>query len=481
MILRQATRFGLILAVCVGLLPVLPKTHAAPQQMADASLRAETADRAYSELAAKNYTAAIRDFTEALAANPSNASWRKDLGFAYLAAGLPEAAVAEFAAVYSQHPDDFGVALQLGYLTQQLQRYADARKYFEEVARNAGPELSIPAQKALANLQASQFRDRRQKGYELLIQRRSDEAIQVFESVHNDDPSDVNVTLQLGYLYAGAGRPTEAGKMFTEAAKSTDPRIVAQAKAGLEEVHRETKLWFASIYAAPFYQSRFSNEINPVSAKIGLKPSWYFQPYIGLRFNRDVRSLAGTLPQIFSDNYAVVSLGVQGVIAHTGLVVYAEAGTAVNLIGARPSAASDYRVGAVWFRSWGTGLYASGNSDRSFSPTGSVYSDGGFYSRYHHNVIGNVQLREGINLPGARVLPVQLLAASNVVKDTNGNFYNNVIEVGPVLRIAPVRHLTSLSFEGQYLRGFYYTHDPTNPYHPRYGDFRIFLIWSKTF
>ncbi len=232
---------------------------------------------------------------------------------------------------------------------------------------------------------------------------------------------------------------------------------------------------------ADFYQWRFSNEINPVSAKLGLKPSWYFQPYIGLRFSRDVRSVAGGLPQIFSDNSAVISFGAQSASPHIGVVLYAEAGAAVNLIGARPIAASDYRVGAVWFRSWGTGLYASGDSDRSFSPTGSAHSDGGFYSRYKHNVIGNLQLREGFNLPGARMLPMQLLGAITVVKDTNGNFYNNVVEVGPVLRIAPFRHLTSLSFEGQYLHGFYYVHDPTNPYHPRYGDLAYSSSGPKRF
>jgi len=162
-------------------------------------------------------------------------------------------------------------------------------------------------------------------------------------------------------------------------------------------------------------------------------------------------------------------------------VIYAEAGTAVRLIAGNPRAASDYRAGAVWFRPWGAGLFDARSGGHPVSLTGSAYADGGFYSRYNHNVIGNVQLREGINLPTGRAPPVQLLAATNLVKDSNGNFYNNIVEVGPVLRVAPLRHLPSLTLEAQYLRGFYFTHDPTNPYGPRYGDFRIFLIWSKTF
>ena len=76
---------------------------------------------------------------------------------------------------------------------------------------------------------------------------------------------------------------------------------------------------------------------------------------------------------------------------------------------------------------------------------------------------------------------MQLLAAVNLVKDSNGNFYNNIVEAGPVLRVAPLRHAPSLWLEAQYLRGFYTIHDPANPYGPRYGDFRIFLIWSRNF
>jgi hypothetical protein len=187
------------------------------------------------------------------------------------------------------------------------------------------------------------------------------------------------------------------------------------------------------------------------------------------------------VPQIYSDNSAVFSIGVQSAVWHTGATVYAEAGTAVNLIGERPLAASDYRAGIDWFRSWGAPLISSADSGRAISLTGSAYADGGFYSRYDRNFIGNVQLREGINLPTGRALPMQLLGVTNIVRDTNRNFYNNVVEVGPAVRIAPLHHTPNLYFEAQYLRGFYTAHDPTNPYGARYGDFRIFLIWSRTF
>jgi len=270
--------------------------------------------------------------------------------------------------------------------------------------------------------------------------------------------------------------------MFRAEVDNQNPKIADQARAALAEVHRESTLWFGSIYAAPFYQSRFSNLINPFNAKIGLRSSGYLEPYVGLRLTRDTRSTSGTLPQIFSDNSAVFSLGVQSAILGHGVNLYAEGGTAVSLVGRERHAVPDYRAGLNWFQQWGVSLSdAANSSQRGVHLTGNAYGDISFYSRYDHDVIGYVQLREGISLPTTRVVPMQVLAAVNVVKDSNGNFYNNVVEVGPELRFAPFRLLPGLQFEAQYMRGFYAVHDRTNPYGPRYGDFRFFLIWSKYF
>jgi hypothetical protein len=241
---------------------------------------------------------------------------------------------------------------------------------------------------------------------------------------------------------------------------------------------------FASIYAAPFYQSRFSNQINVFDAKLGLRPHPYVEPYIGLRFSRDTRSKTGTLPEIYSDNSAVVAAGIQTPIPALGASIYAEAGTAVSLLSTptRGRAVPDYRAGVNWFRSWGTTMAQSVEENMSgFSLTGSGYTDVSFYSRYNRNVIGYVQLREGVNFPTARVLPIQLLAAVNVVKDSNRDFYNNIVEVGPALRVAPSAKMSAVQFEVQYVRGFYTFHDPANPYGSRYHDIRFSIIWSNLF
>src|ERR1051325_8295962 len=62
------------------------------------------ADQAYHELSLNNYAGAIDNFTKALAGDPSNTLWRKDLAYAYLAAGSLQDAASEFMRVYRDNP-----------------------------------------------------------------------------------------------------------------------------------------------------------------------------------------------------------------------------------------------------------------------------------------------------------------------------------------------------------------------------------------
>jgi Flp pilus assembly protein TadD len=479
-VFKPASQLRLALFVCAGLLFSPTVSRASPQQD-NAPPGSSAAELAYHEVEAKDYSSAIRDFRAALDANSSNLLWRKDLAYACLAAGDKAEAEAEFEQIYAQHPEDSGVALQLGYIFQELGRADEARKYYQVASSSADVSVADPARKALADLREAALLSRKRQGYDLLAQKRTGEAIEAFKKVHVEDPSDGTVTLQLAYLFAALGRQNQARALFKEASASRDLTIAEQARAGLRQERREVKPWFASVYLAPFYQSRFSNEINVANAKVGFNPNRYFQPYLGVRFSRDIRSRTGTLPEIYSDNTSVFSLGVQSVLANSGAAIYAEAGTALNLIGGRPLAAPDYRAGMYWSKSWGNIVGSSASTARSIGWTGSAYADGGFYNRYQHDAIGSAQLREGIRQPGSKEAPMQLLGAINLVKDSNGYFYNNVLEAGPVLRLTITRSVPILSLEAQYVRGFYTTHDPANPNGPRYGDFRVLLIWSQNF
>lgn len=443
------------------------------------------ANQAYHELALKHYHLAIAEFQKALAADPSNFHWRVDLAYTNVTVGSLRDAIRQFETVYQEHPEQLKIALELGYLSQRLNRESAAEEYFEAAELSNDPAVSTPARSALKTLRASELQAQKQKAYNLLDQGRRQAAARLFEQIHEVDPNDATVTLQLGYLYQTRGEFAKARAMFQSERNSSNPEVANQATTALREVRRQSSWWFGTAYAAPFYQSRFANQINPMVFKIGLRPTRYLEPYFGMRFTRDIRSTTnGTLPEIYSDNSDVFSVGVQSPILGHGTNLYVEAGSAVSLL-KQPiygRAVPDYRAGITWYKPWGTSLVKAAKSgSKAISLTGNAYSDVSFYSRYNDNVIGYLQIREGINLPISSVLPMQLLAAVNVVRDSNADFYNNVVEVGPALRFAPFRRLPNLQFEADYVRGFYTVHDVANPYGARYGDFRVFLIWSTSF
>ena len=471
-----ATLYVLAGLMLVSAVPAASQTAKAPGF--------EAASDAYRQIAQKHYKDAIREFQQALAADPANADWRTDLAYAELAAGSPKDAAREFETVYRDHPEQLKIALELGYVYLQLQDNVAAEKYFTAAASSVDREISQPARQSLRTLRASELLAQKQKAYDLLDQGQRKAALNLFEQIHVADPNDSAITMQLGYIYQSTGKLAKAREMFEAERFNQDPRVSRQASSALTEVNRQSAWWFASAYVAPFYESRFANQINPINFKVGLRATRYLQPYLGMRFTRDIRSTNGTLPVIYSDNSDVFSIGLQSPILGHGTELYAEAGTAVSLMSqpVQGRAVPDYRAGITWYKPWETSL-AEAAQKRSYgvSLTGNVYSDISFYSRYNDNVIGYLQIRQGINLPTAHLLPMQALAVINVVRDSNGEFYNNVVEAGPALRIAPFRRLLNLQFEVDYLRGVYTAHDPTNPYGSSYGDARVFLIWSKDF
>ena len=465
---------SLLLLLLAMAQPASAQTETAGQQMAD---------QAYHSLEMKQYPLAIDAFVKALSDNPSNSSWRKDLAYAYVSAGSPAEAMKEFKRVYRDDPNELDVALELGFLSQQMHEDNEMEAYFRDASRSSDEMTAQVAKKALADLATARLQQSKQKAYDLLAANRRAEATELFEKIHREDPNDAATALQLGYLYDAAGNVAKAREIFRSQRGSSNVQVAARAEEAYDEIGKRSALVFATVYAAPFYQSRFSNVINPVNAKIGLRPLRFVEPYFGWRFSRDTRSKTGTLPEIYSDNAAIFSGGLESPLPG-GTTLYAEAGTAVSIVDnpTHGRTKPDYRAGLNWFHGWGKSMtLAAQTSPSAFSFTASGYSDASYYSRFNRNVIGEVQFRAGLNLPTGRALPMQLLAAVNAIKDNNHNFYNNVVEAGPALRIAPSRHLTTVYLEAQYLRGAYTLHDPANPYGSHYGDLRISMVWSNTF
>ena len=139
-IFKHAMPFGLAVVICVTPPHLLAQGDTkSPQAEVPASMGA--ADKAYREVATKDYKTAIQDFQTALTAEPSNTQWRKDLGFTHLAAGLTQDALSEFQKVHAEHPEDSGTVLQLGYLYASTGKWEEAKEMFTAAGRDADPEV----------------------------------------------------------------------------------------------------------------------------------------------------------------------------------------------------------------------------------------------------------------------------------------------------------------------------------------------------
>jgi hypothetical protein len=216
-----------------------------------------------------------------------------------------------------------------------------------------------------------------------------------------------------------------------------------------------------------------------------------FEPYLSLRLWQDVRSRTGelALPRIYSDNAAVMAFGVLIHPFARCLSVFAEVGNGVSLLTNPPAylgrSKPDYRGGGSYWRGWGTSLSSDSAAEHGFLSSAGfreVYWDTEYYTRYGDNIIGYFQYKEGFKTPRLGPLRCQVFGITNFAKDSRGDYYNNVSEIGPGFRTAWRRH-PSLQFYVEFMHGVYTTEGTRiiNPGRPNFNDLRVFFVYAKSF
>jgi len=311
-----------------------------------------------------------------------------------------------------------------------------------------------------------------------------------FEAARALAPRDRAIALQLGYIYDRLGMHKKAEEAFREALDSQDPKVRLDAATALQAVMQANRSWYLDLYASPFYTSRFDNFIGVLEGRLGWKPDadLPLSVYLGGSVTRDSRSQGGTQPIIFSDNVAMSGVGVLWQPRYAHFNVRAEANIAVPLVEGQASykARSDFRAIGSYYnrfdgRLWGPlGLVTLGSvkGERFFSDIdGSL----GYYSRYNHNIIAYLQVREGMRM--LTIGPSQVFGylKYNLAKDTHRDFYNNLGEGGAGVELRPNKAINS-SLRVEYLHGAYFgiARDP-NPYNANYNDFRVTLLFGQRF
>src|SRR5437867_2969225 len=111
--------------------------------------------------------------------------------------------------------------------------------------------------------------------------------------------------------------------------------IVALIIAVAAPVAAEASRGFADVYNFETYYGRFNNLVGYLQTKGGLELEGTspIRWYAILRATRDTLSRAGTTPAIYADNFGVLATGVSVSPFSIGLMLFAEAGFAVPLMG----------------------------------------------------------------------------------------------------------------------------------------------------
>lgn len=198
--------------------------------------------------------------------------------------------------------------------------------------------------------------------------------------------------------------------------------------------------WWSRLYAAGFYDTRWDG--------------WFLQSYFqqGYHVSADrkfsVYGIAwatadsrsdgtGPLPAIISDNILLLGAGIRFRPAQSFWIDLQE-GVAFDLRergGARETR-HDFRLVATG----GTGAYPEFRVHDDFRSPMSLMADffasAGFYSRYE-NAIAYLQGRIGARVGEISTAFVDAYLRADVALDTEGDFYNNIFEIGPGLRFTP--------------------------------------------
>lgn len=482
----------------------------------------------YYRLKDKNPALAKQELSTALRRDPNNVTARLEMGYLLDEENQKTAALNQFMIATRLSPNDDRIKLQIGYELDDLGRTQEARRWFAKVSTSRNISVRRKAQSALKRLadnsnerigkgqagrvnetrsgaeeELNEYYDLKDKnrtlakqrleqmlirypsnstmhlemGYLLDDEKQKGAALRQFQMAAQLNPGDYQTKLQVGYDLDELGRSQEARKWFIEAAASADPAIRSKAQTALASFASTKNLGkagqrFTEIYTEPYYSSRFSEGVFPIQARIGQNIDEKTKVYFSIRATRDTRTKGGANPQIYDDNALIAGVGVMRQL-NPNLSSYAEAGVGYDLINMnRPQTRPDLRGGLIYYKDW----------HRDASPgqnTGDIYGDAGYYSRYH-NLIGDLRVRDGVNVFSRGLSRVNIYLKGEVFADTERLYYNNRLEVGPGISYIPnVNHDLSIRLEA--LKGRYLGSFADNPYPSNYHDVRLSAEYDINF
>jgi tetratricopeptide (TPR) repeat protein len=358
-------------------------------------------------------------------------------------------------------------------------------KAYEVIATN--PQEAIALFEQASKLQPSDVTIQKQLGYLYIQEGNPDKALEKFIAVEKVAPTDTN-KLQIAYLLNSLNRNDEALIYFRQCIESNDEEIQEKSRTAIlileEGTHGQKFPWWGSVYAAPYYDSRFKAGIGLLQVHEGyyLQDDKSLSLYGSLRISGDTKSRGATSvkpSELFSDNALILGLGLK-VSPFYGFMTEIQGGVGIDLInkGADKRIKEDFRAVVTY----GNGIYpllaVPSKIKFTFKPLADVYTSFGYYSRYQNGIAYGAG-RVGARFIEWKTSALDVYGRLDAVRDTRRKYYNNIVEWGGGIRIIPDLSF-GLSILAEYHRGRYFpvTNSTMTP-DLFYNSFRFFLIFER--
>jgi hypothetical protein len=305
-------------------------------------------------------------------------------------------------------------------------------------------------------------------------------AVKAFLAARAAGAEPQRIALELAYTHLALGEARAARDELVTAARGPDAGLAEQARNQLAAMPGPMPgPWWADAYVESFGWSRVhgaaeSTDLVPTVRARGMRrlvSSPDLNAYVFAQATRDTasRGLGAATPQIYADNRALVGGGVLVRIWQHRVGVFAQLGPAVPLIddgGAR--LALDIRGGPY------VTLATAACSQRAHATCAEVYAESVYTSRFDHNIQALARGRLARSYLDTGALSWQLFVEGRGAADRNGDYYNNLVDIGagPRWRLhtaVPVDLLLG-GHVGTYLGRV--NRDPA-PMSLEYADFRI--------
>jgi tetratricopeptide (TPR) repeat protein len=403
------------------------------------------------------------EFLSALKLDPQNSNLRRELAYLYLAMNDKRKAIDQLELLLSMNPRDLAAREQLNALRGFKTRP-------EYIPHSAGSPTSSVSSKAM--------------GLKSLAAGYNNDAIKYLRQALEEDPTDSEAMLKLGWAYNAARKDDQAKVWFDKARHAENRQVGSEATKAFHNLNGDP-LPQTTVWALPMYSSRWHDlftysQIKRTIPIPGLgRVNKFVSFYVSTRFTGDVHSglisQSAPNPQNLSESSFIVGVGAASKTWHhvTGWV---EAGESIKYLNIKNvgSAVPDYRGGVNVAKGFGS-LMGSSKAGFYYETTG----DAIYVSRFGKDWLFYSQNRAGRTLPIGEGNTLQVLLNGNIVTDLQRQYWANTVEFGPGIRFRPSWLPKNVYFSGDYLRGAYLI----NTYGlraPTYHDIRVGFWYAVT-